>query len=66
MTKAEREKMREILDQELTYVIKKNDWMAAWVLLNYAMRTEIISKEEYEWLDAATDCLEYKGSEWHD
>ena len=28
-----------------------------WALIWFALRIEVISEEEYKWLDAATDCL---------
>lgn len=57
MTKEERRKMRKILDEELTFGFKKNEWFMSWALIWFALRVEVISEEEYKWLDAAAECL---------
>ena len=59
MTKAEKAKMREALDEEFTFCFKKDDWTAAMTLLNYTVRVGLVSREEYRWLRDSMDCLSF-------
>lgn len=58
MEQINRKLAREILDIELKITFEKNDLYTAWVLLRYAEAIEVISKEEYRYLDKAIQCLD--------
>ena len=57
MDQINRKQAREVLDIELKIAIQGNDTYTAWALLKYAYMIEVISKEEYEYLDKAIRCL---------
>lgn len=57
MTKEEKDKIREILDQEMSFGFRMNNWAVARSLLHYAELTELVSFEEYKWLKDSMECL---------
>lgn len=58
MQEYDREWAREFLDMELKIAFQGNDRNTAWVLLRYAEAIEVISKEEYKYLNKAIRCLD--------
>lgn len=58
MERIDRDWAREILDMELKIAFRGNDRDTAWVLLKYAEAIEVISKEEYKYLNKAIRCLD--------
>lgn len=58
MQEYDREWARELLDMELKIAFQGNDRNTAWVLLRYAEAIEVISKEEYKYLNKAIRCLD--------
>ena len=58
MDELNRARAREILDMELKIAFQGNDRNTAWVLLRYAEAIEVISKEEYKYLNKAIRCLD--------
>ena len=58
MERIDRDLAREILDMELKIAFQGNDRDTAWVLLRYAEAIEVISKEEYKYLNKAIRCLD--------
>ena len=58
MERIDRDWAREILDMELKIAFRGNDRDTAWVLMRYAEAIEVISKEEYKYLNKAIRCLD--------
>ena len=58
MQEYDREWARELLDMEFKIAFQGNDRNTAWVLLRYADAIEVISKEEYKYLNKAIRCLD--------
>lgn len=58
MERIDRDWAREILDMELKIAFQGNDRDTAWVLMRYAEAIEVISKEEYKYLNKAIRCLD--------
>lgn len=57
MGQINRKQAREVLDIELKLAFKWNEAVIAWALLRYAEAIEVLSKEEYEYLNKAIQCL---------
>ena len=54
---------RKVLDNELLWAFELNKWQVASSLLRYAMAIEVISHEEYKYLNKAIECLIESGGE---